>query len=276
MSSREPNHRKFLVLQGDWFDYQFAEFTLGQQKDYIEVREFLTTPKYRVSHTGESYRAINNWDENGLLFENETRETGWRQFSLTELLWIHCVRELRKFGFSITALKVLRDNLFIFNGLKRKHFSQLELAFFITKIIQKQDVILIADTRGIGNFCLVADYEKSQIIKPLPASYVVVNLNMLYGEITKQSKYTKKNTPLFVLSDTEQELLGKIIFDDVVEVKIKTKESKIQKVEYKKNKQNPDNVFEEIRKRIKDGKRRRISLELQDGKIIAMEDTEKT
>lgn len=224
-SSKRLRHREFLVFQGEWFDYQFAEFALGQQKEYVEVREFLTIPKYRVSHTGESYRAINNWDENGLLFKNENRKTGWRHFSLTELLWIHCVRELCKFGFSITTIKTLRDNLFIFYGAK-KHFSPLELAFFIKKIIEKQDVVLIADTQGIGSFCLVADYEKSQIIKLLPASYVVVNLNVLYGEITKQVKYTKKNIPLFVLSNTEQELLGKIIFDGVEEIKIKIKENK--------------------------------------------------
>lgn len=268
--------RDFLVIAGDWFDYRFSNFTQGDEKEYVEAREFLTTPQYRVSQTGETYRAINNWDEKGLLFDNDERENGWRKFSLTELVWIHCLRELRTFGFSMTALKRLRDSLFVFETLKGKSFNQLELAFFITEVIQKQDVMLIVDKDGRGSICLVADYEKSQIIYPLPTSYVIISINKLYGEITKQPKYSKKNTPLFVLSDKEQKILYEIAFGGVQEVKMTAKENRIHRIEFKKNIQNPDGVISKIREEIKDGKRKRISIEVQDGKIIAMENTEKT
>lgn len=268
--------RDFLVLNGEWFDYKFANFALGQEADIVEAREFLTKPQYRVAQTGETYRVINNWDEKGLLFDNEERENGWRKFSLTELMWIHCLRELRTFGFSMVALKKLKETLFIFDTPQGKEFNQIELSFFITEVVQKRDVILVVSSEGRGSICLVADYEKSQIIRPLPTSYVVISINKLYGEITKQPKYKKQNTPLFVLSEKEQKILYEVAFGDVQEVKMTTKENKIHKVEFKKNTQNPDDVFSKIRNELKDGKRKRILLEVQDGRIIAMENTEKT
>jgi hypothetical protein len=204
------------------------------------------------------------------------RENGWRKFCLAEMVWITCLRELRKLGFPLTTLRQLRENLFYFEGPKGLFFSPDEFAFFVMKTIAKMDVVLVVASDGRGSMCLQADYENSQIAVPLPTSYVMVNINKIYAELTNRPELGKKNNFLFLLSKKEQEVLYNIAFKDVAEVKITTKDKKIGKVEFKKNTQNPDDVFSKIREELKDGKRKRISLEVQDGKIIAMENTEKT
>lgn len=268
--------KNFLVYHGDWFDFQFADFALGDGKDTKYIREALLLPRFRVAETGETYRVINSWDENGLLFENTGREKGWRKFSLTEMVWIHCLRELRGFGFSLAVLKKIREELFYFDGIKGRHYNPVEFAFFVAKAMSKLDVVLIVDKQGNGNVCLNVDYENSQIIKPLPASYVLININNLYSEIVKNQELSKKNNPLFPLSEKEVGIPHSIAFGGASEVRITTKDNKINKVELKKSYQNPEEALKKVRELAKDGKRKRISLEMQDGKVIAIEEVEKT
>jgi hypothetical protein len=264
------------VYNGEWYDFQFANFAIDDTEDAIFIRKQLLDPIHTVSETGETYRIINYWDTNGLLFENVGRDNRWRKFSHTELVWIYCLGELRGLGVSIATLKKLRDNLFYVYPKEGKTFSALDLAFFITRVIGKNDVILIVDSEGRGNFCLVADYQNSQIIKPLPTSYVVVSLNAVYGKFRKKSEYFRKNTPLFVLSEKEQEMLWKIGFEEKTEMNVKAKDGVITRIDYKTKKVNPKNAVDEVREMLKDGARKEIVLKQENGKVVMIERTDKT
>ncbi|MEN9337794.1 MAG: hypothetical protein RIQ41_108 [Candidatus Parcubacteria bacterium] len=276
MSKKVEKNREFLVFHTSWYDNHFPDFVFNEEENYVFIRKQLLEPNHTVAQTGATYRVINNWDANGLLFDNTKRENGWRKFSFTELVWIECLAELRRIGVPVATLKKLRDNLFIFYPSKGPTFDPSELAFFITRVIQKSDVLLIVDAEGRGNFCLAGDYEASQIIHPLPASYVIVSLNSVYARMRKRPDLARKNDPLFPLSEKELDVLYQIAFEGANEVKLTTKDSKIHKVEYKKNVQNPEDVLAKMREEIRSGKRQRISIEVQDGKVIAMENTEKT
>jgi hypothetical protein len=143
-------------------------------------------------------------------------------------------------------------------------------------VIMKQDVILITDAEGLGNFCLVADYENSQIIQPLPASYVVVSLNSIYAKVTNKPDYARKNTPLFVLSEKEQEVVAKIGLEKVSEVNLKAEGGRITKADYKTKKVNPENAIDELREMIKEGGRKEITFKMENGKFVFVERTNKT
>jgi hypothetical protein len=276
MSRKVEKNRELLVFHTSWYDNHFQDFAFNEEENYVFIRKQLLEPNHPVSQTEATYRVINNWDANGLLFDNTKRENGWRKFSFTELVWIECLVELRKIGVPVATLKKLRDNLFTFYPEKEPRFDPVELAFFITRVMQKDDIMLIADAEGRGNFCLAGDYEASQIIQPLPVSYVIVSLNSVYARMRKRPDLARKNTHLFPISEKEAEILYQIAFEGANEVKLTTKDRKIHKVEYKKNIQDPEDVLAKMREEIRSGKRQRISIEVQDGKVIAMENTEKT
>lgn len=259
MSKIAEHTKEELVYTGSWYDEQFADFLFSKREGFTLLRERLLEPSHTVAQTGETYRVINNWDANGLLFDKEERENGWRKFSFIELVWIQCLVELRKIGLSVSTLKKIRDSLFYFYPVTGKRFDAHELAFFITRVIGKQDVMLITDAEGLGNFCLVADYENSQILQPLPASYVVVSLNSIYAKVVNKPDYAKKNTPLFVLSDKEQEVVGKITLEKVSEVNLKAENGRITKADYKTKKVNPENALDELREMIKEGGRKEVT-----------------
>lgn len=276
----DGKHKKMtkppLIIQTDWFLSKWSEFALSEDKAYSEARKIYNFPKYRVAETGESYRVINSWGENGLLFEDDKRENGWRKFSTVEMLWIHILRELRAFGFSLAKLKTLRTDLFYFNAGKGDFFDTSRLAFCLNLALVKKDVLLVVDVDGNGSLCLKAEYERSQIMLPLPTSYVLIDINKLCAEIIQKPEIARKNEIFLSTNEQELNILHGIAFDGVSEVKITTKNDKMHKVEMKKSYQNPEDAFKKVRELAQDGKRKRISLETQDGKVIAIEEVEKT
>lgn len=279
MNEKKTNKNKTsewssLIYTGEWFDIRFAEFALEEKGVLKDIRETLTTPKYTVSETNQSYRTINNWDENKILFENVERGNGWRKFSITEIVWIEIIKELRTFGLSLSSIKEIRDKNFI---LKDEEFNPILLSFYIARAINGDDVLLVADAEGNGSFCITADYINSQIIKPLPTSYVIVNINKIYFRISKNQRYLKNNTHFMPMNSKELEMFGKIMEGNVSEIKIKPKDGKIGRISYKSSVIEPKEAMEELRKELSDKKMKSITINQDDsGKIVSIIKEEKT
>ncbi len=277
-SQGDKEYRDFYIYKGDWFYINFAHFASEAGPDREFVRERLTKPLYKVSETDATYRAINNWDTNGLLFENKERENGWRKFSLTELVWIHILGELRKIGFRLETLKKLRDDLFMrHNQEKGDFFTTMELSFFISAVLSKQDVILVADSEGRGAFCLTQEYLSSQVIRPLPASYSIVNINKIIARVTNKPKFEEKNTNFFVLDDKTVEIKSKMMFDDISEINIKVRDGEMDRINYKSHIKEPEEAINQVRDLLKDGKMKTVTLyQDENGKVVSIMKEEKT
>jgi len=67
----------------------------------------------------------------------------------------------------------------------------------------------------------------------------------------------------------------KIDSGNIQEARITTKENKINKVELKRNYQNPENAFDKVRAMLKDGKTKENLIRSSKPKIIAIEEIEK-
>ncbi len=264
-----------LIYPGSWFDLRFAEFAVSKEGVLKDVKDALHLPRYTVSNTNQSYRTINNWDENKILFENTERGNGWRKFSIVEIVWIEIIKELRKFGLSLSSIKILRDKNFIIK--KDDSFDPILLAFYIARVMNGDDVLLVADAEGNGSFCRIEDYINSQIIKPLPASYIMVSINKIYFRISKNQRYLKNNTHFMPMNSKELEMFGKIMEGNVSEIKIKPKDGKIGRISYKSSVIEPKEAMEELRKELSDKKMKSITINQDDsGKIVSIIKEEKT
>src|SRR5688572_23058003 len=59
---------------------------------------------------GLTYRQLNDWDEKGVLPENESREARWRRFSPREIFALMVCSAIRKeYGVPLKSLKWLSD-----------------------------------------------------------------------------------------------------------------------------------------------------------------------
>jgi len=79
------------------FNYtdKLINFTAKILIEYPELLTYIRAEKYRAEDTNVSYRQINSLDEAGLLKDKRTNKSGWRNFSLNDLLYLHIINQLR-------------------------------------------------------------------------------------------------------------------------------------------------------------------------------------
>lgn len=82
------------------------------------VTRVLEKESFRVSHTDMTYRQINYLDSSGLLGSGrEDNENKWRVFATRDIIYLHIINELKKFGVTIKHLRAVHD---FFYGSKTK------------------------------------------------------------------------------------------------------------------------------------------------------------
>lgn len=260
----------FIVHTG-WFDNQFMDWTQPERAEIKEFQTSLRLKQFPVGKTSISYRTVNHWEEMGLLFEDTERNEGWRKFSLVELVWLHIIKELREYGMSLEALKKVKEAITFPD--KKHQFLLLEM--YIGALTK--DSFLIVSKDGLSGLGIAEEIEMTQQLRPFPKSYITISINsMLKKAMTGKDVLVMRKTFLAPMDTDVNKILHSVMFENAKEIKMTTKDNQIHKVEIKKEHMNPEQAFETLRKLTKDGKRKRISLEVQDGKIIAIEETEKT
>lgn len=264
MVRKQENKIKMpLIAQGDDFLMLFEEF-LSEEK-YRQVREHLTERIYTTSDTKESYRAINSWSEAGLLLEPKNRENGWRKFNMVELWWLRIIKELRAVGFGLDKIAVLRECIFNSPFSQKRDDTSL-FEFYLLNTLSKKDVFLVVTSNGEGMFAFEHEYQRTQILLPLPVAHLLISLNKIHAEMTGKSEHGKsEKTPSVSLDNKELELISKIRSKDISQATLKIKENKIQRISYETLVTNPENTIEHIRQLLKESGHREITI-YQEGK----------
>jgi hypothetical protein len=265
----KSNLDKWVIVNGEWFEKDFSDFIMSEEGQTI--REYLTDKKYKVSDTGETYRVINSWSESGLLLDELGRENGWRKFSLSDLLWLQILKELRGLGLGLDKLKELKGSIF-------KTYNGLLFDFFIAQTISKRDILLIIHPSGFGALVRESEYHFFQNINPSPATHIIISLNKLYSDLINKPelKYKNEISPL-VLDTREVEILSKINEEDnLKEIKVNIKNKKIDRIHYKTHKDSSKNIKQIVKEFEKAGGNGDLILKKQDGRYVAVEQTDKT
>lgn len=251
-----------LIAKGDDFLINFHEFCT--EKKYVAPRKGLTERTYTTSDTKESYRAVNSWSEAGLLLEEKGRENGWRKFNMVELWWLRIINELRALGFGLDKIAILRECLFNSAfGKKRDDTSLFE--YYVLETLLQRDVFLVVTNTGEGMFASESEYQRTQIITPLPITHIVISLNKIHAKMTGKSEYESKNHPPVILEDKEREVLARVRTQDISQATLRVKDNKIVRVSYESLIRNPENTIERIRKLLNEGGLREITI-FQEGK----------
>jgi DNA-binding transcriptional MerR regulator len=263
-----------LLLKGDGFDIAFSSFIFDTKS--AKFRERLNERRYTVSDTPETYRVINSWGDAGLLFDDKSRENGWRKFSFLELCWLQIIRELRGLGFGREKIQKLKECLFqkyTEDGSDKTYLLEYYLACVMSDI----DVVVVVLSQGDGDIGTEDEYHASQPIFDLPATHIVISLNKVRAEITENLNDKIKNQKFYSLDETEAGVLSKIASrEDLKEVNLIIKNGKIGRVNYKKQKVNPEETLNLIREALKEGGRKEITIKQENGEVVSFEQVDKT
>jgi DNA-binding transcriptional MerR regulator len=93
-----------------------ANFT--EQNESSDLHQYLNLAVRENGAENYSARVLNHWEKEGVL--NDLREggRGWRKYSPMDRIWIQLVQRLRAFGYPLSRIKVLKENLYDQNVLE--------------------------------------------------------------------------------------------------------------------------------------------------------------
>lgn len=268
----KKNKEPFRITHLEWFDV-WLETYLGE--DFSRIRADTRKRRVSISSTSQSYRVINHWSQGGLLLKQKGRGSGWRKFSLIDILWIGVIGDLRKLGYPLDKIKNVKESLFHRTEDEREDTLYFEL--FIGRMVVKDNVLLVITPEGEADLCLDREYINSQFFGPLPSPHIVIRLNEIFSRSVKKPELSYNTNFVVSPSDKETNLLYSIMAEkDLKEVRISVKDQKMDRIDYVKKTQNPEKVLPYVSKALKEGGRKELLLKIEDGKAVLLEQVDKT
>ncbi|MEI6058796.1 MAG: MerR family transcriptional regulator, partial [archaeon] len=181
--------------------------------------------KYTVGDTGISYRMINYWSENGVLPDGIQDGSGWKRFSLIELVWLRVVQKLRGFGLPFPnisrTLKCIMDW-----DKKLDEYPMFEFYSTLARA-SKLDPYVVVLPNGLAD---LATSEELELSKKLSGNSSMIFIS-LKDVLHSMNIKTAKPEVLYGLTDPEFQLLFSVRSRDVKEVSAKMKEGNIKELE---------------------------------------------
>ena len=154
------------------FDLGYADFHASEHN--LGLIESLNK-KNRMLPTGEfTYRIINHWEENKLLTSFRKDGTGWRKYSIMDMVWVYIIRELRAFGFSLEQIASVKKHL---SEKKEKQFSEFPvLEYYVTLCLYNKPAYLLVFSGGEAHPLSEKEYQLNRELNT-GVNYIVIKLN---------------------------------------------------------------------------------------------------
>ncbi|WP_282015932.1 MerR family transcriptional regulator [Marinifilum flexuosum] len=235
-----------------------SEF-LNLKDEYLESRKF-------------TYRVLNSWDKNELLECKREENTGWRKFSLIDKTWLYLIQELRKFNFSIKQIKRVKDNLGFGSDKFQSTFPMLELHTISCLLNTPTYILIFHDGQVEFESC---NSEKDLIKVAKHDNALKINMNNIVQKALPNQDLTPKFRDTMQITETEKKLITLLRTEQWEEVKIKGKEGNIELVEFSRNEPVTDAVLEKVKKLQSGSDFQEISIKMQNGKTVNLNQKKK-
>lgn len=255
----------------DWYEFALYNFVYGEKDFYKQYYELLAVPRFRVSDTEENYRTINYWDEQGLLIGRREKVDSWRKFSILDLVWIRILKRLKKYGIEGDKILQLKKSLLSLKDTKGRY---TDFAFWIFLANRRDDVFLVVLPDGRGSIAIKSDIELNQAVRPFKESFITIDFPHIVRDLLRPRTNEKRENKTELnrkLDEKEIELLNTLSNVNVETVTAHLKKGKIDRIEWKSVEQNPERLFEILRKKIDESPNQTITLKRQDGKVLFIE-----
>ena len=223
--------RKNFHVASDWFDLRFLCWFLPDDeakpfKEHVNAKKIRTNPK------DFSYRIINHWQEYGLIEDSRPDGKGWRKFSITDVIWLHILTELRKFGFSIENLKKVKSEMELYKDTVHGISEKPLLDFYIIQAMQSDSAVyLLVFQNGESLPCTKHELQVAQMIGTIESNYISINISELLCKVFVKPEKRPKYFDDFVLDKSETELIETVRNTDVQSVSVTLKDGAIVEME---------------------------------------------
>lgn len=244
MSNR--TEQKLYIPRGDAFaedlaNYQFADELEG-------VRRLMQERRFTVGGSGTTYRTINHWNASNLLPKGVKNGTGWKKFTLPELVWLQIILSLRRFGLSLEKIQKIKDSVMDWHE-KEQMYLYFE-CYLVRAMLSESNPYVVVLRNGEAALASARELEASKMICGEYDSLLI----SLKSVLENMGLTTPKTNPRLTLSAKEIELITTLRWEggDRVNLKISST-GEISEIESISKAKNPKAV-REVLHRLKEQK----------------------
>ena len=219
------------VNRSEDFDIYFVTYFSDENK---RNSDWFNDKIRRVKDDKLSYRLINHWSNFGLIDENRPKGKGWRRFSIIEMIWINIIYELRKFGFPLEKILLVKKSLMQLNDkIPVSPFPYLEVYVHLA-LRKKMEIFLLVFNNGEAE-PINSDEYNFGVDFNFFNNHLKISLTQILQKLFKNADLTPEKKSTVKLSDVELDLLFMVRteqFETLTIVKRNGKIDRIDKTEY--------------------------------------------
>jgi|GEM_PF-2336572 len=204
-------------------------------------KPFFTIKGSRACVEGLTYRKVNDWDAKDLISgSREDKKAGWRKFSISDVVRLRIITDLRKVGFNTEKIKTVIDKIcndyitgYDANRKIKRRERFLQLEYNILDCASGNKILLLVDEDE--NVCFLPEWavmqshfyfgDDSSPLLILPFfSYVQSIFAALKKDIRIETDSTVKQLFEQIISEKEQRILEILKNKDYEEITITRKD----------------------------------------------------
>lgn len=227
----ERTEKKQIIHRSDAFDEAFFGYVSSEDIEW--KHQTLTEKRFTLKRSDVGTRVVNHWESEGVTEDPREDGTGWRRFSILDMVWLHAVAHLRSFGMSMEKLKRARKSLASLGAGTTAEGSTITFyEFYVTQALLRVPVYLIVFEDGEAE--LATEQEYSAGLTPMLgglADHVRINLNAIVQRLLPKFDLDPKiDTPLH-LRDEEVHVLFMLRTGNYNSVTIKYRNGEMERIE---------------------------------------------
>ena len=203
----------------DWFDINFFGSFAGSPS---KIKEQLNEQNHKIDDERLSSRLLNHWYKTGIIDDDRPNGKGWKKFSISELIWIQIVFKLRKFGFDLNRIKLVKNHIDVYNKLDECSNCLLLDFYIVVAIHSSIPIKLIVFESGQADIVRQVDIDIANHMQMIPEDFIMIDLNkMLNNFFTKKDIRADYFGPLDLKSPLIKQIESSISKDNIQSVTVR-------------------------------------------------------
>lgn len=250
------------------------ELNLLEVKDKVNFDDIINKKRFTVRDSTLTYRQANSMDEDNMLPTDENRDTGWRKFSLKELIYIELVLALKKLGLKHSQLRGVWESFFKeYKDIKDGEVPYCKLISdeIIAYVMGHIDIVLTVTEGGAISYMHPVFFT---MMYPKDEPFVFVSMSNIVNKVMRRIKHDEFIPSCTIcsinhfLTKKEEHALDLLRDSKYKSVKLTKKDGEIETIYAETATSETRNDISFVIDAIKNGKYQEVSIIQRDGKIV--------
>ncbi len=186
LNKKNSMEYKFESITASFREEHYTNDFLKKNR-YNRFKNLLNTREFSLNKERFKSKNINIWETDGLIDKTRTKKSGWRYYSLSEIIWLELILVLKKYKLDKSVLYKIKNKLSEDRSINQDCHLPLIDFYCYQSVILRNKTFFVCDFNGRFNF--LNKFQKKEIEKGNRyMSILTVDFKLLLNEILKKNK----------------------------------------------------------------------------------------